>query len=83
MDKNKCPKNEKPGPTFEKNLKIRFWILNYVFLSSKKIRNPSITSYYSSCCLLSCRILATVLLEHLQSCDDICCYKKYVFKETL
>jgi hypothetical protein len=25
MDKNKCPKNEKPRSTFEKNLKIRFW----------------------------------------------------------
>jgi hypothetical protein len=40
MDKNKCPKNEKPGPTFEKNSKIRFWILNYVFLSSKKNKKP-------------------------------------------
>jgi hypothetical protein len=25
MDKNKCPKNKKPGPTFEKNSKIRIW----------------------------------------------------------
>jgi hypothetical protein len=25
MDKNKCPKNQKPRSTFEKNSKIRFW----------------------------------------------------------